>query len=900
MRLRCWLGLTFVLVLAITAGAQTVTTLTAPSTGTTAQPLTLVASVTDGGGLIQSGSVTFRDGTKSLGVVQVVGAYPATGFSTGTATLKTRLSAGNHSVTAQFNGTNAYASSTSGPALVVVSGSAISATVLTATPNGSNFDFTATVQGYGLTIPTGAVNLSDITVPSSLGPLSWQPSSSSTHITLGQTYSVGGYAGYVAVGDFDGDGIADLVIANGSMVNGSPASLMLGNSDGTFQPAVPINLPSGQTSIAVGDFNGDGNLDLIFAVDPYNITGNGGVYVVLGNGDGTFQPAQRLGVANAWTVAVADFNGDGFADIVTDSSNQTGVRVLLGNGDGTFQPPIMTSVSGAGEGLTVGDFDGDGKPDVIVPVASDSSPSDSGYLAKVLLGNGDGTFEVTQQGIPSSEPFQTAAVGDFNGDGKLDVAVFPWWGTSGVSYAIVALGNGDGTFQPAQTYTAGKYGRTGVVGDFDGDGNIDLAVANENESVTILKGNGDGSFQQAVEIPVNSLNQPSAVAAGKFTGDGSDGLVVSNDDPGSISVLLHSASITATATNIAIVGAGTHTIQASYSPDSASEYAASSGTTNVTIAQATPSISWANPAAITYGAALGAAQLNASSGDVAGTFTYSPAAGTVLAAGAHTLSVIFTPTNSTNDITATATVPITVNQASPSISWANPAAITYGTALGATQLDASLSVPGECVYTPAAGTVLSVGTYSLSVSCTPTDALDYSTATTTTAITVNSVGAGDFEIDVSPTSGTVPLGSGQSWTSVLSVKSLNSFVGNVTLTCQGIAPTMGCNFSLPTVAASNAGTPSTLVVTTQGRTLTMVAGLFGVFGVCWPRKKRARRAVCVIAIFLATVFTLGMLACGVGTRYLQNDGTPRGTYGIVVTGTSGNITHSKTLKVSVE
>jgi len=120
------------------------------------------------------------------------------------------------------------------------------------------------------------------------------------------------------------------------------------------------------------------------------------------------------------------------------------------------------------------------------------------------------------------------------------------------------------------------------------------------------------------------------------------------------------------------------------------------------VSKVTPTISWTAPSSITYGTALSATQLDASS-TVAGTFAYTPASGTVLTAGAHTLSVTLTPTDTTDYTTATTTVSLTVNQATPAISWTAPSAITYGTALSATQLDASSTVAGTFVYTPASG-----------------------------------------------------------------------------------------------------------------------------------------------------------------------------------------------------
>ncbi|HEY6181571.1 MAG TPA: beta-propeller fold lactonase family protein [Terriglobales bacterium] len=164
----------------------------------------------------------------------------------------------------------------------------------------------------------------------------------------------------------------------------------------------------------------------------------------------------------------------------------------------------------------------------------------------------------------------------------------------------------------------------------------------------------------------------------------------------------------------------------------------------------TPTITWATPAAITYGTALSSTQLDATA-SVPGTFTYTPAASTVLTAGTQTLSVSFAPTDTTHYNSASATVSLTVNKAAPTITWATPAAIAVGAALSATQLDATASVAGTFAYNPASGTVPAAGTQTLSVTFTPTDSTDYTTATDSVSLTVNAVsGSG-----IGPAGGTV-------------------------------------------------------------------------------------------------------------------------------------------------
>jgi hypothetical protein len=249
---------------------------------------------------------------------------------------------------------------------------------------------------------------------------------------------------------------------------------------------------------------------------------------------------------------------------------------------------------------------------------------------------------------------------------------------------------------------------------------------------------------------------PSTVAVGgavvlKATAHLSDG-TTQDVTTGTLWTLSNSALATVSNGALTAKAVGNLTIQAAYveqtpagtSPSSANVSPQNlSASTNVTITQPTgaqtpnvPVISWTAPGAITYGTALSGTQLSATA-NVPGTFVYTPAAGAVLTAGQQTLSVLFTPTDTQTYSSATATVTMTVNQAAPTTSWATPAAITQGTALGATQLDAKASVPGAFAYTPAAGTVPAAGTLQLSAVFTPTDATDYSSATAKTSLVVN-------------------------------------------------------------------------------------------------------------------------------------------------------------------
>jgi hypothetical protein len=269
----------------------------------------------------------------------------------------------------------------------------------------------------------------------------------------------------------------------------------------------------------------------------------------------------------------------------------------------------------------------------------------------------------------------------------------------------------------------------------------------------------------------------------------------------------------------AVLGAGQQTLTATFTPTDTTDFTAETASVTLTVNKATPTITWATPAAITYGTALSAMQLNASS-TVAGSFAYSPAAGTVLNAGAQTLTATFTPTDATDYTTATTTVTLIVNKATPTITWATPVAITYGTALSGTQLNANASVPGAFVYSPAAGTVLAVGTDTLTVIFTPTDATDYTTATGSVQLKVNP--APSFTLGASPASLTVARGA--SGKSTITVTGQNGFTGSVTLAASGLPsgvtaafatnPTTGS--SVLTLTASSTAAVGSATITIKG------------------------------------------------------------------------------------
>jgi len=338
-------------------------------------------------------------------------------------------------------------------------------------------------------------------------------------------YSLRNKSIFVAVGDFNGDGILDLATCGENPLGGSAYSILLGNGDGTFQRAHTYS-DGGAYGIAVADLNGDGKLDLV-------MDGPGPVVVALGNGDGTFQKSISYPAAmSSYGLAVGDFNGDGKVDVVITDQYRQGVDLLLGNGDGTLGPPIFSGPLGSfPSDVIVADFNRDHKLDIATSNIGDDTIA-------VALGNGDGTFQpatkYTLNGMPSS-----LVSADFNRDGKLDLV-------TAIGNSIVFLpGNGDGTFgSTTQSAFNASLPYVAGVGDFNHDGYLDVAVADRQaQDLELALGLGDGSFLDGGSYALGG-NHPLNGTVADFNHDGWPDVAVPDFATRNLSVLINKGRTT--------------------------------------------------------------------------------------------------------------------------------------------------------------------------------------------------------------------------------------------------------------------------------------------------------------------------------------------------------------------
>ncbi len=754
-------------------------------------------------------------------------------------------------------------------------------------------------------------------------------------------------------GDFNGDGKLDLAFIGDQQ--GPPVSLSmpginsysicieLGNGDGSFQTAVCQPAYSGQSEVpsglVAGDFNGDGKLDLAVTNAGF---GAGSVSVFLGNGDGTLRtPINSASGNGPGSLAVGDFNQDGKLDLVvanfdnSTSTPTTFVSVLLGNGDGTFQSPVAYA-SGLNAGsLVVGDFNGDGKLDLALQPGFNNSTSSTLYF---LAGNGDGTFQspIVAHTVGAAESISAAA--DFNGDSKLDLFL----SNNGMLTDDILLGNGNGTFQSPVSYsfaTAFSICRAGVIDDLNADGKLDLAFCSGDASVAgavgFQLGNGDGTFQAATNVVAltQAVPYPTSIVAGDFGGNGRVDLVVpmAAGPNAPISIYLQG--------NFPVASASPGWLTFSSQDPNTSSPAqvvtlTNTGTLPVTFSGA--SIGGTNAASFGQTNTCGASLAAGASCDINVTFTpitpgqpmatlniSDSAIGSpqvvYLAGTTNGPGLTFSPPSITfaNQYVGTSGLP-------QSVTLTNTGAATLSISNAATS-PSDFGFLNACGGSLAAGASCAIGVFfDPTAGGSRTGTLTITDNAAGSPQTVTLTGSGE-DFSVAPgTAASATVGAGQTASYSIAVAPAGGFSQSVALSCSGGPAGSACAVSPSTIPLSGAAAQTATVTVT-----TVARGWVLPFEGGWPRspryrqtpmilvwtslfllmvvasllRRREQKLVWIRVVAFAALVTLGMTltSCGGGSGGGGNSNPQAGTYTVTVTGnfTSGSTTLNHSAKLTL-
>jgi hypothetical protein len=564
---------------AFAAPAPTATTLAISATSVPYKtPITLTATVTSSGVPVTTGIVLFCEATavfcennSALGVAQLT--FPG-------ATASVKLGSGpigNHSYKAVFRPNNTYASSLSNTVTYSVTGTYLSTISLTSAGSVGNYSLTGTVDGLGslTTGPTGTISFLDTSNGNNvLGTENLVVSTLATTFLQNGPFAIGGpgatqRSAAIASAYLNKDNNLDVVTGDAAQT----ISVLLGNGDGTFKPKV--NYPGCTVGkvlqIVLADYNRDGNTDIALGCSDGT---NGGLLILVGNGDGTFLNPVLYPTGDVASIAMGDFNSDGLLDFAVTDNAQQNVIFFTGNGNGTFTKEAGATISTGTitRGVVVADFNHDGKDDIAYALAS-AVPGSTLFDLHVALGNGDGTF--TTQPVPAATQIgEFLTAGDTNADDKTDIIAAtitePGGGIIGNSL-FVLLGNGNGTFQTPVAYLS-DIPSDPHLADVNGDGIPDI-IAGGSTGALVYQGNGDGTFQPYLEPTIGGFALTYAVNAGDYNNDGNADLIGTDANTPRAAVSLsqvQQTSVASALTNVAVfpLGSGVHNVDASYSGDS--------------------------------------------------------------------------------------------------------------------------------------------------------------------------------------------------------------------------------------------------------------------------------------------------------------------------------------------
>ena len=726
----------------------------------------------------------------------------------------------------------------------------------------------------------------------------------------------------VAVGDFDHNGKLDLAVGAGY---GFPSSILilLGNGDGSFQQTISNGFSGPASQMAVGDFNNDNYLDLAVVA-----TIDSAVVLFLGHGNGSIGGHVDLALPTSGGIAgaaAADFNGDGKLDVSVAQFDQNGqaitgfITVFPGNGDGTFQPLVSTQVPSIGIGqMVAGDFNGDGKVDIAT-----ARPANNGDIL-VVLGNGDDTF-----GNPISSPVNIPGLnvqymigGNFNNDGKADLALLSLGSSNTFSPLYVLLGNGDGTFQPNLVDNVPGIATNLTTGDFNHDGNLDIAVTDPqgavNPSVLVFMGRGDGTFASPASYRTGTLFT-NDVKAADFNGDGNIDLAVGTEQ----GILFFAGEgddtfqpPVKTSTPFSVI----RTFLGDFNGDGRPDLAMTgNGDLSVSIALGNGDG--------TFQAPLPFEATYFPRGFTAGDFNADGSFDLMQFSTSNTLSV---SPQTASVWSSTPTVAFSTSRLDFGLqsvgTSSSPKSIVLTNIGNAPLSIAKVATTGSFAETNNCTSPLAVGRgCTINVTFTPTASGASNGSITfadnsspgTQGLTLTGSGPADFSVSVAPSSNSVTAGNPASYAVTLTPG--GGFTGTVQLTCTGAPSKATCTLSESSVALD--GSSAVTVKVTVTTTAPSVASLSrssrspfreSPFSTFWliglgPAATatlmlaRRRRAAATIGI---SVLALVLISCGGGNSGGGGGGsipgTPPGTYNLTVSETSGSLTHITTIGLTVK
>ena len=737
----------------------------------------------------------------------------------------------------------------------------------------------------------------------------------------------------IATGDFNGDGIPDFVIGNSNTNADTGITVFLSNPDGSLQAGAPY-FNKGITNyeleyVAVGEFNGDGKLD-IAAADFYN----GVIQMFYGNGNGTFQVGPTYATdsapgANALELVAGDFNGDGKLDLAVINNHGTAsanVGILLNNGQGGFKPVVNYPLSNLATEITAADLNGDKKLDLVVPLYGTSGAP--GSAVAILMGNGDGTFkpESDLQLVNGSSTFYNpyaVAVGDVNGDGKPDLAITIQDQKTLNQGIAVALGNGDGTFKtPALFHSTRQNPNLDVplpgyvkMIDLNRDGHLDLVYTNsEFSTVGVMYGMGNGSFYDPVEYPAGRSAFDLALA--DVNGDGAIDVVTTGNayEFSGVTVLLNTSADTTSVNSSA--PHSTTGLAVTFTTEVAGSKVR--GVTNIP----TGTVTFYDGST-----ALASASINGS-----GQAAYTANG---LSTGAHNISAQYS--GDTHYLANSASLQQVVGQAGSSAGvtssakeYATPGLKVTFTATIASGVKGDTLVPtGKATFYDGANllgsaalnssgaaafstTTLAVGTHSITAQYSG----DVNFFSSTSPVLLQLVVLPDYALSANPSKIAVNPGSSADYS--ITLTPAYGYDGTITLTCPAKLPSgVSCNLPKP-IAMNGQTVTATLTVKTTGPSAAFLApatanpraketklwaslsgiGMVGIL-LAGDWKKRNRRGTMIVLGVVVLMMVLALAGCGSGSPVTSSGGgggggtggggTPAGGYSITITaqGTAG-------------